>query len=465
MAFEPLISTRFRIPPPRPDVVTRPRLVSQLDEGLHLGHRLSLIAAPAGFGKTTLIGDWIGNGDRPVSWLTVDDSCNDFAIFFNYLIASLGQVDESLGRSALSHAQSRQYTDEQDLITSLINDLSESDNRLILILDDYHRITSFSVHDALSFLVENQPPSFHMVIGTREDPPLPLARLRARGQITEIRERSLRFTSEETAAFLGATMKLKLSPENIEALGKRTEGWITGLQLAGLALRNEDDASGFVAAFAGNERFIMDYLITEVIEGESDRVRSFLRDTSILERLSAPLCNALTGHQDGQEILDHLERANLFVVPLDRKREWFRYHQLFAEVLRLTLSKQELLDLHSLAMAWYEAHEESDQAVLHALAFAELSGNLDEAKRLIGEASLNDRFSGSLSQPLVEPLSERELEVLSLINQGHSNAEIAQQLFIAIGTVKRHINNIYGKLDVKSRTQAIVKARELRLLD
>jgi LuxR family maltose regulon positive regulatory protein len=355
-----------------------------------------LIAAPAGFGKTTLIGDWISSCERPISWLTVDDSCNNFATFFNYLIASLGQVDERLGQSSLPLVQSKQYTDEQDLITSLINDLSESDIRQIFVLDDYHRITSFSVHDALSFLIDNQPPNFHMVIGTREDPPLPLARLRARGQITEIRERTLRFTSEETTAFLNTTMKLNLGAENIEALDKRTEGWITGLQLAGLALRNEDDPSGFVAAFAGNERFIMDYLLTEVIEGESDRVRSFLRDTSILERLSAPLCNALTGHLDGQEILDHLERANLFVIPLDRNREWFRYHQLFAEVLRLSLSEHELLDRHSRALAWYETHEDVDQAVIHALAIADVSGSLDEAERLIGEVALERIFSESL---------------------------------------------------------------------
>ncbi len=465
MAFEPLLSTRFRAPPLRPDLVTRPRLVSRLDEGLQLGHRLSLVAAPAGFGKTTLIGEWLSHCDWPAAWLTVDESCNDSSIFFSYLFASLSRVDERLGQTVLPLLEPRQQVDEQSLITALINGVAEADSNLIMVFDDYHNITSFSVHDALSFLVDNQPPGFHLVVGTREDPPLPLSRLRARGLITEIRESSLRFTQDDSTTFLRDTMKLNLGADSVKALDKRTEGWVTGLQLAGLALRNEEDAAGFVAAFAGNDRFIMDYLLSEVIDRESDQVRSFLSATSILDRLTAPLCNALTGNQNGQAILDHLESSNLFLIPLDRSRVWFRYHQLFAEVLRLSLSDQELIELHGRARDWYEVNEDVSQAAHHALASAKITGDSTDAERLLSQVARTGLFAGSMSQPLVESLSDRELEVLSLINQGYSNAEIAQQLYIAIGTVKRHINNIYGKLDVKSRTQAIVKARELHLLD
>jgi LuxR family maltose regulon positive regulatory protein len=465
MSFEPLLSTRISAPSLRPDLVARPRLVSQLEEGLLLGHRLSLVAAPAGFGKTTLISEWLSASDWPVAWLTVDETCSDPSVFFSYLMASLSLIDEQIGHTVLPLLESRQELAEQSIVTALINNLAETDSRIVIVVDDYHSITSFSVHDALSFLVENQPPGLHVVIGTREDPPLPLSRFRARGLVTEIRESSLKFTQDESTTFFRDTMKLNLGSDSEKALDKRTEGWVTGLQLAGLALRNEKDAAGFVAAFAGSDRFIMDYLMSEVVDRESEQVRNFLRTTSILDRLTAPLCNALTGNQDGQTILDHLESANLFLIPIDRSRTWFRYHQLFAEVLRLSLSDQELTALHGTAREWYEASEDINQAAYHALESAKITGDMTDAERLARQAAGAGIFSGLPSQPLIEPLSERELEVLSLINQGYSNAEIAQQLYIAIGTVKRHINNIYGKLEVKSRTQAIVKARELHLLD
>jgi ATP/maltotriose-dependent transcriptional regulator MalT len=247
-------------------------------------------------------------------------------------------------------------------------------------------------------------------------------------------------------------MKLALTGEAAAALTTRTEGWITGLQLAGLALRQQGAASRFVEAFAGDDRYIVDYMMAEVLERAPEALRDFLRQTSILERLSAPLCAALTGRDDAQATLEHLESANLFLIPLDNRREWYRYHSLFAEVLRLTLSEQEQIALHQAAAEWYAAHDLAPYAARHAQVAAELSRSSGAGAPL------------TIPQPLIEPLSERELEVLQLIAAGYSNAEIARQLYIALGTVKRHINNIYGKLEVRSRTQAIARGRDLGLV-
>jgi LuxR family maltose regulon positive regulatory protein len=298
------------------------------------------------------------------------------------------------------------------------------------------------------------------VIGTREDPPLPLARLRARDQVTEIREASLRFTTEEAAMFLNQTMRLSLPAAASAALATRTEGWITGLQLAGLALRQRVGAPAdgraaaeFVAAFAGDDRFIVDYLMAEVLDRAPAPVRDFLRRTAILDRLTAPLCAALTGRDDSQALLEQIEAANLFVIPLDNRREWYRYHVLFAEALRLTLPAAERGELHRQAARWFQAHGWGELALRHIRQAEGAAGAAETAPR---------RAPGG--EVLIEPLSEREIEVLRLIAAGRSNAEIGEQLYIAVGTVKRHINNIYGKLGVESRTQAIARARELGVL-
>lgn len=449
MTPDTLLSAKLRAPGGRPNLVTRPRLIASLDDGLRAGHSLSLISAPAGFGKTTLIHEWASTSDRRVAWISVDEGDNDPATFLTYLAAALNPIDERIGEQAL---QSGQAAAPQETLTRLLNALTDSGADLLLALDDYHFIRAFEVHALVEFFLENQPPGCHVVIGTREDPPLPLARMRARDQVTEIRESALRFTPDETAAFLNQTMNLGLSAESVAALGTRTEGWITGLQLAGLALREQSAAEEFIAAFAGDDRYVVEYLMAEVLERAPEGLRDFLRQTSILNRLSAPLCEALTGREDAQETLEHLESANLFLMPLDNRREWYRYHGLFAEVLRLTLSAEELASLHKKAADWYAAQGYNDLAGPHARLAAEMEVGLGARDRMT-------------NQPLVEPLSEREFEVLDLIAAGYSNAEIARQLYIAIGTVKRHINHIYGKLAVSSRTQAIAKARELGLLE
>ena len=459
MTMDTLLSTKLYIPAARPNQVARTHLVAQLEAGLRLGRRLTLVCAPPGFGKTTLIREWVGATGRRAAWLSVDEGDNDAARFLRYVVAALRQADDSLGRALDPAPPSASPPGE--LLVSLINDLAESGTEMLLVLDDYHAIREFAVHDLLAFLLENQPAGLHVVIGTREDPPLPLARLRARDQVTEIRERALRFAPAEAAAFLNQTMNLGLSPESVASLTSRTEGWVTGLQLAGLALRQQSAADEFMAAFAGDDRYIVDYLTAEVLDREPEPIRDFLRRTSILDRLTAPLCDALTGRDDSQAMLEHLDDANLFLVPLDNRREWYRYHVLFADVLRLTLGQQELMELHKVAANWFQTHGFGELAMQHTRLVAEMSAPHGATAGLPG-GPWRRRTS---EQPLVEPLSEREMEVLRLIAEGYSNAEIARKLYITVGTTKRHINNIYGKLDVRSRTQAIAIARAMGLVE
>ncbi len=428
----------------------RPLLATRLEDGLRLGHRFTLLSAPAGFGKTTLIREWIDATERQVAWLSVDEGDNDVVRFLRYLMASFGQADEDLGGVPLPSSVS---TSPQELVVTLINDLAKIGSDLLLVIDDYHLIRDFSVHDLVAFVLENQPRNLHVVIATREDPPLPLARMRARAQVTEIRERALRFNAEEVDAFLNQTMNLGLSPASVATLTARTEGWITGLQLVGLALRQASNAEEFVAAFAGDDRYIVDYLLAEVLDGQPEAVHHFLRQTSVLVRLCAPLCDALTDRDDSQAMLEQLEAANLFLVGLDHRREWYRYHGLFSEALRLGLTVQEQIALHEKAASWFQAQEMDQFATHHLRQVAEMSRTTAPAPR---QAMVN--------QSLVEPLSGREIEVLQLIAAGLSNREIADRLVIATGTVKRHINNIYGKLDVRSRTQAVARSRDLGLL-
>jgi LuxR family maltose regulon positive regulatory protein len=393
----PLLTTKLYFPRPRPNLVPRPHLIGRLEEGLELEHRLTLVSAPAGFGKTTLIGEWLYGGDRPVAWVTVEEGDNDPFQFLSYLIAAFQQVDERIGQTAQRLLQSPQLPPPQSLLTSLINDITEDDIPLTLVLDDYHVITAVPVHQALQFLLENQPPSMHMVIGTREDPPLPLVQLRARGQMTEIRGRDLRFTAEEAAAFLSQTMGLSLPAEAVAALEARTEGWIAGLQLAALALQEErENTEAFVAAFAGDDRYIMDYLAAEVLHRQPEPIRDFLYRTAILDRMTAPLCEAMTGREDSQAILEQLEGANLFLASLDNRREWYRYHRLFAEVLRRRLTREAQEALHQRAVRWYEANGFVSQAVHHALAYAALSGDTGEAERLILLAAEETLHAGGL---------------------------------------------------------------------
>ncbi len=417
----PLLTTKLYIPPPRPNLVPRPRLTERLNAGLHC--KLTLVSAPAGFGKTTLLSEWVHSRVRsreyevrdgsvhktlPIpysilptlrfAWLSLDEGDNDLIRFLTYLIAALQTVDAGIGKDVLDVLQSPQLPPLESLLTLLINDLAGNHKGCpyVLVFDDYHVIHAPAVHEALGFLLDHQPPNLHLVIASRMT--LPLARLRARGQVTEIQESDLRFTAEEAAAFLNQTMGLSLSPEVVEALESRTEGWIAGLQLAALALQKDPgEAAAFIATFTGDNRYITDYLVAEVLQRQPEATRDFLRQTAMLDRLTGPLCDAVTGGEDSQTVLEQLEEANLFLIPLDHRRDWYRYHHLFAEFLRATLDQEEqLLLLHHRATRWYETHGLTSQAIQHALAHGSMSGDWENAKRLIRLAAEATTFSGSV---------------------------------------------------------------------
>ena len=299
-----------------------------------LAENLTLISAPAGFGKTTLVSEWIADCGRPVAWLSLDEGDNDPTRFLRYLITALQKVNEKIGKGDIPFFQSPQPPPVEAILTTLLNDITAIQDHFILVLDDYHVIESESVDAALTFFLANLPPNTHMVITTREDPDLPLARMRARGQLTEIRSAELRFTQIEAAEFLNQMMGLNLQDVDVAALEARTEGWIAGLQLAALSMQGRVDIANFIQAFTGSNRFVLDYLVEEVLQYQPEKIRRFLLQTSILDRFCASLCNAVTEREDGKEMLDILERNNLFLIPLDDQREWYRYHHLFGEVLQ-----------------------------------------------------------------------------------------------------------------------------------
>ena len=373
-----LLATKLHVPRPQPGFVPRPRLVEALGEGLARGR--VLVCAPAGFGKTALLADWARGGGRQVAWLGLDDGDSDPARFWRYAIAALDRARPGLaGRVGPLPPRS-----PEGLVTALINELAADPgpDEVLLVLDDYHLVDSGPVHESVAFLLENLPPGLRVVVSGRADPPLPLARLRARGQLTELRAADLRFTPEEAAALLGETTGPGLPTVAAEALVARTEGWAAGLQLAGLSLRGHGDPAGFVAAFSGSHRFVLDYLADEVLDGQAGQVRAFLLETSVLERLSGEMCDAVTGRAGSQAMLQDIERAGLFLVPLDEVRGWWRYHHLFADLLRARLQAEQpgrVQALHRAAAAWCEEHDLADDAVRHALA----AGDAAWAARLV----------------------------------------------------------------------------------
>ncbi len=378
-----LLRTKLFVPPLRLNLVSRSRLVERLNEGLQFGHKLTLISAPAGFGKTTLVTEWLdylcsdsvkeGKVGLRISWLSLDEGDNDLSRFLAYLVAALNQIEgieTTIGKGALDLLQSPQSPPTEAVLTSLINDVTTIPENIILVLDDYHTIESSPVDETLTFFLEHLPPNMHLVIATRDDPQLPLARLRARGQLAELRAADLRFTTSEVTQFLNQVMSLELSAENIVALESRTEGWIAGLQLAAISMQGHQDASGFIESFTGSHHFVLDYLIEDVLSQQSVSVQTFLLQTSILRRMTGSLCNAVTGQENGRRILGRLEHANLFIVPLDDERRWYRYHHLFSDLLRQRLHQTQpdrVLTLHHRASKWYEQNGIVDEAIKHTL--------------------------------------------------------------------------------------------------
>jgi LuxR family maltose regulon positive regulatory protein len=377
----PLLETKLYVPKLRRGLVARPRLSERLSRGAE--SKLTLVSAPAGFGKTTLLAEWLAAApaeERSTAWLALDPSDNEPAAFWTYLIAALQTVAPGVGENALSFLQGPQSPPIETVLATLLNELRAVPNDVVLVLDDYHVVDAPDIQDEMAFLLERLPPQMHVVIASRADPTLPLARLRGRGELAEIRAADLRFTPDEAAAHLNEVMGLDLAARDIAALEGRTEGWIAALQLAALSMQGRDDIAGFIAGFAGDDRYIVDYLVEEVLQRQSEHVRSFLLETSILARMSGPLCDAVTRQDGGKATLEALDRGNLFLVPLDDRRRWYRYHHLFADVLEARLLDEkpdDVADLHRRASEWYEQNGERSEAIRHAIAGQDLARAAD----------------------------------------------------------------------------------------
>ena len=403
----PILATKLFIPPPRPDVVPRPRLIERLSESLQpnqgSGRKLILISAPAGFGKTTLVSEWVAGCKQPVAWLSLDEGDNDPARFLAYFVAALQTIEPNIGAGMVGALQNPQLPSIELLLTPLLNEITTVPDNFILVLDDYHVIDSKPVDEALTFLLKHLPPQIHLVIASREDPSLPLARLRVRGQLTELRAADLRFTPSEAADFLNQVMGLNLSAEDSAALEARTEGWIAGLQMAAISMQGHEDASSFIQSFTGSHHFVLDYLVEEVLQQQTPSIQTFLLRTSILERLCGPLCESvlLDPSVSGQETLEYLEHANLFIVPLDNERRWYRYHHLFAELLRQRLHQSAssgneeagLAKYHIRASRWYEDNGLEIEAFQHAVA----ANDIERAERIIEGKGIPLHFRGAVA--------------------------------------------------------------------
>ena len=435
-----LLATKLHMPASRPGQVPRPRLTACLDEGLAPG--LILVCAPAGYGKTVLLADWARRGEHPTGWLSLDAGDNDPARFWRHAVAALDRARPGIGERLAPLLGPPAPSSFQGLVTALINELAAQPGgaEALLVLDDYHVIGSPQVHESLAFLLEHRPAGMDVVLASRSDPPLALPRLRARGQLTEVREAELRFTPAEATELLQQAAPA-LPDASVAALAARTEGWAAGLALAALSLRGQADAVAFVAAFTGSHRYILDYLAEEVLEQQDTQLRTFLLETSVLERLSGPLCNAVTGRQGSQALLEEAERAGLFLIPLDEVRGWWRYHHLFAGLLRARLQEEQpgrAAQLHRSAAAWYAGHDLADDAIGHAAA----AGEMLWAARIIeqhfnmvfnfrGEAATIHRWLSVLPADLVKSRPRLLLaQALMAATSGH--LEVVEPLLDAV---------------------------------
>jgi ATP/maltotriose-dependent transcriptional regulator MalT len=405
-----LLATKLHLPRPRPEFVPRPRLAVALGEGL--ARRLILVCAPAGSGKTVMLADWARSGGRPVAWLSLDAADNDPVRFWRHVVAALDRARPGIAERVSPLLGPPAPPTFEGLVTALVNELDAEpgEAEMLLVLDDYHLIDAQPVHASLEFLVEHLPPGLHLVMASRSDPPLPLPRLRAGGRLAELRATDLRFTADEAAALLREATGGELSAAAVSTLAARTEGWAAGLQLAALSLRGQADPAGFAAAFGGSHRYLLDYLTEEVLERQAEERRGFLLETSVLERLSGGLCDAVTGRSDSQAILQQVEQAGLFLMPLDEVRGWWRYHPLFADLLRVRLRQERpsrVPALHRNAAAWSEQHGLADDAVRHALAAGEpvwaarlIERNID-GLFLLGESTTVERWLAALPAELI----------------------------------------------------------------
>jgi LuxR family transcriptional regulator, maltose regulon positive regulatory protein len=399
----PILTTKLFIPPLRSNLVARPRLIKRLHAGMH--RKLTVISASAGFGKTTLVSEWLHNCNCPVAWLSLDDGDNDPARFLTYLFAALQTIAKNMEEGVFALLHSPQLPPLESFLTALINEITSIPEAFVLVLDDYHVIRDERINQTIAYLLEHLPPQMHLVIITREEPRLPLARLRVRDQLTHLRAADLRFTYAEATEFLRRVMGLPLSADDITLLESRTEGWVAGLQLAALSIKEQVDATSFIQSFTGSNPFVLDYLVEEVLKQQSTEIQTFLLHTSILDRMSGPLCDALLGSftlsATGQETLEYLERANLFIIPLDHERRWYRYHHLFADLLRQRLRQsvttregnRSVAELHILASIWFEANA----LMLEAFHHAACAQDVQRAARLAEGEGMPLLFRGAVA--------------------------------------------------------------------
>ncbi len=441
-----LLAIKFHIPPARPDLVKRVRLIEHLNSGLNC--KLTLITAPAGYGKTTLLSTWVRGSDRPIAWLSFDKGDNHLTLFFSYLITALQKINNQFGQVLLSKINSSSRVDTDTWLQELVNEIVQVETPFSLILDDYHLISNEIIHEALEFILEHQPPQMHLVISSRSDPPLPLALLRSRGELLEIRQNDLRFKLDEAASFV-SSMGLDLTDADLAALESRTEGWVAGLKMAALSMQNLDTSaiSRFILNFSGKHHFILDYLMDEVLSRQPEYIQAFLLKTSILDQMCESLCNAVIGGKDqrvGENILETLERANLFIIPLDDSREWYRYHRLFAELLQARLREsllEQVPEYHRRAALWYEQAGMVNQAVSHVLAAHDYILVADLIERAIMKVETWSQVDTAVFLDWMQALPENLFNSRPWIRLFYARAQIAsgqmvyaERLLRALGT-------------------------------
>ncbi|MCP4164963.1 MAG: hypothetical protein GY759_03595 [Chloroflexi bacterium] len=466
----PLLATKLHAPPIVSPLVSRLRLIRDMEHGSRVGQQLTLVSAPAGFGKTTLVCDWIirHQPDSHVVWLSLDEGDNDPVRFLAYLISALRSFDEGIGAGLLTALQSRRPPSNDTLLTTLINQIEAVYDRCLLVLDDYHLITNQFIHESLLFLLDHQPQNLHLLISTRVDPPLALARLRSRGLLNELRLEKLRFTYEESAEFLRHAVSVELEVDHIKALVSRTEGWAAGLQMAALSMRERPDIGGFIQTFTGSNRYILDYLLEEVLCRQSEYIQQFLLETSILDRLCGPLCDAVVSNnhenkiannhlllnmnRGAQEVLECLDASNLFVVRLDGERHWYRYHHLFSELLykRLQQSQPDLEPvLRRRAGDWYERQGLREQAIDHYLRAGEHERGADLILELAEEILM--RSEGSTYLRWVDMLPEGVLQARPLLCVYHAAALLMdgqplQNIMACLDTAEHGVRPMTGEV-------------------
>jgi LuxR family maltose regulon positive regulatory protein len=492
-----LLSAKLNRPRLKANLILRQALITRLTKGLSGNIRLFLLSAPPGYGKTTLVCQWLNNTAVRHTWFSLDEKDNNPVRFLTYLLAAIRKIIPEAGRTTQYLLGLAKLPPVDVLITPLINDLAGLKERLVLIFDDYHLICNRYIHNIIQFILDYRPPLLHLVLITREAPPLAIARMRAGEVISELKDNDFLFSEAETAAFMAGTMRLNIKNEAITLLNLLTEGWVAGLQLAAFAMQGctQENIDDFVLDFSRSNHCIIDYLISKVLAKLTVEVRDFLKKTAVLNLLCAPLCHALTGRRDNQKFLELLARNNFFLYPLDDHRQWYRYHHIIVDSIRLELDLEERRVIYQKAVRWYETNGYSEEAIAD-FPKAEHSGYpansndfhvpIDDkqtvaiippdipAIRSKPGTELRAAAIGTLTIPrpnldtpsfanLLIPLSNRERELLRLIVNGFSNREIARKLYISLSTTKCHIHNIFQKLGVNNRTQAAIKAKQLNL--